>query len=140
MMLRKPHDFSGCVSLRGVYFLANAPSFDADVFLNVVGGYKAILYYLPGTTGWKQTIADRQTMLWTPKALTSDSGFGVRTNQFRFSIFWASDKVIVVEAATNLFNPIWSPVATNTLNGTSSYFTDSEGTNYPARFYRVRSP
>ena len=48
--------------------------------------------------------------------------------------------VIVEEACTNLANPIWSPVSTNTLTGGSSYFSDPQWTNFPARFYRLRSP
>jgi len=50
------------------------------------------------------------------------------------------DQVVVVEAATNLANPAWTPVGTNTLIGGSSYFSDSRWTNYPGRFYRVRTP
>jgi len=46
----------------------------------------------------------------------------------------------VVEACTNLTNPIWFPVGTNTLTGGSSYFSDAQWTNYPARLYRLRSP
>ena len=45
-----------------------------------------------------------------------------------------------MEASANLTNPIWSPVGTNTLNGGSSYFSDLQWTNYPGRFYRLRSP
>ena len=48
--------------------------------------------------------------------------------------------VVVVEAATNLSNPVWLPVQTNTLTGDKYYFSDPEWTNYPGRFYRVRSP
>jgi hypothetical protein len=47
---------------------------------------------------------------------------------------------VVVEASTNLANPVWSPVGTNTLTGGASYFSDPRWTNYPARFYRLRSP
>jgi hypothetical protein len=47
---------------------------------------------------------------------------------------------VVVEPCTNLHNPVWSPVATNTLAGDSSYFSDPQSSNYPARFYRLRSP
>jgi hypothetical protein len=47
---------------------------------------------------------------------------------------------LVVEACTNLANPIWSPLATNTLSNGSSYFSDPQWTNYPTRFYRLRSP
>jgi hypothetical protein len=52
----------------------------------------------------------------------------------------SSNLAIVVEACTNLANPIWLPVGTNTLSGGSSYFRDAQWMNYPARFYRLRSP
>ena len=45
-----------------------------------------------------------------------------------------------MEARTNLADPVWSPLETNTLSGGSFYFSDPEWTNYPVRFYRVRSP
>jgi hypothetical protein len=51
-----------------------------------------------------------------------------------------SNLIIVVIACTNLANPIWSVLATNTLTGGSSYFSDPEWMNYPDRFYRFRSP
>ena len=71
---------------------------------------------------------------------TTSASFGVRTNQFGFTITGASNLVIVVEACTNLASPTWSPVGTNTLTGGSSYFSDPQWTNYPARLYRLRSP
>jgi hypothetical protein len=64
----------------------------------------------------------------------------VRTNQFGFNIQWASDRVVVVEACEDLANPVWTPVGTNTLTDGSSYFSDPQWTNSPARFYRLRSP
>jgi hypothetical protein len=63
-----------------------------------------------------------------------------QTNGFGFIISWATNLSVVVEACTNLANPIWSPVGTNTLTGGSSYFSDPQWTNHPARFYRLRSP
>ncbi len=51
---------------------------------------------------------------------------------------WASGRTVVVEACTNLANPVWFPVATNTLAGDSIYFSDPESSNYPGRFYRLR--
>jgi Bacterial Ig-like domain len=68
------------------------------------------------------------------------SGVGVRTNRFGFTITGTSNLVIVVEACTNVAHPTWSPVGTNTLTGGSSYFSDPQWTNYPRRFYRLRSP
>jgi hypothetical protein len=64
----------------------------------------------------------------------------VRRNQFGFNIKWASGMVVVVEACTDLANPVWSPVGTNMLTNGSSYFTDPQWTNYSARLYRLRSP
>jgi hypothetical protein len=62
---------------------------------------------------------------------------GVRTNQFGFSITGTSNIVVVVEASTNLANPTWSPLRTNTLTGGSFYFSDPQWTNYSSRFYRL---
>jgi hypothetical protein len=67
------------------------------------------------------------------------ANFGFQTNQFGFNLNWASDQTVVVEACTNLANPVWTPVGTNTLTGGSSYFSDPDSTNYPGRFYRLRS-
>ena len=75
-----------------------------------------------------------------PAGAGQRASFGVRTNQFGFTITGTSNLVIVVEACTNLANPVWSPVGTNTLTGGSSYFSDPQWTNYPGRFYRLRSP
>jgi hypothetical protein len=79
-------------------------------------------------------------VLWNPQVQTSDASFGVRTNQFGFTITGTSGLVVVVEACTSLANPIWSPAGTNTLTGGSSYFSDPQWTNYPSRFYRLRWP
>ncbi len=66
--------------------------------------------------------------------------FGVQSNGFGFTITGTSNLVVVVQACTNLANPVWLPVGTNTLTGGSSYFSDPEGANYCSRFYRLRSP
>lgn len=72
--------------------------------------------------------------------LTDDDSFGVRTNQFGFNIGWASGMDVAVDACTDLANPIWTPLQTNTLTADTLYFSDAEWTNYPARFYRLRWP
>jgi hypothetical protein len=131
--------FSGCIKLAGVYFQANAPSVGYS-YMVFASDDNATVYYLPGTTGWSTNFAGLPTVLWTPQVQTSDASFGVRTNQFGFSIAWASGMVIVVDACTNLANPTWSPLATNTLTSGSSYFSDPQWTNYPGRFYRLRWP
>ena len=79
-------------------------------------------------------------MLWNPTIETSASTFGVRTNQFGFTIIGTSNLVIVVETCTNLSHPFWSPLQAVTLSSGAAYFSDPAWTNHPARFYRLRSP
>jgi hypothetical protein len=133
--------FYQCASLRNVYFLGNAPVLVGSPQFNA----SVTLYYLPGRMGWSSTLAGRATVVWNPQAQTGDGSFGVQNNQFGFNITGSSNLVVIVVAATNLSNPAWVPVGTNTLNtfvGTNgtSYFTDPQWTNYPNRFYCFRSP
>jgi hypothetical protein len=79
-------------------------------------------------------------VLWNPQAQTGDGSFGVQSNGFGFNITGSSNLVIVVEACTNLSNPIWTPIGTSTLTNGTSYFSDPQWTNNPAAFYRLRSP
>jgi hypothetical protein len=46
----------------------------------------------------------------------------------------------VVEACTNLANPVWVPVSTNTLSSGTNYFSDPQWTNYLGRYYRLSTP
>jgi len=97
----------------------------------------AIIYYLPGTTGWGPFFGDAPTELWNPQA----SALGISGGHFGFHISGPSNTVIVVEACTNLAQPVWLPVSTNALDGGgASSFSDSQSANCPARFYRFRSP
>ncbi len=130
--------FGYCTNLASVYFQGNTPDLGGTNVFSYAAN--ATLYYLPGTTGWSTNFAGRPTALWLPKMQISDASFGVGTNHCRFTITWASGMTVVVEACTNLANPTWIPLATNTLSGGSAYFSDPQWTNYPARFYRVRSP
>jgi hypothetical protein len=128
--------FYGCQNLRSLYFQGNAPNFGGDLSQQNAG---ARAYYLPGAQGWGSTFGGLPTALWTPRVQIIDASFGAKTNQFGFNIIWSGGMPVVVEAATNLANPIWIPLQTNTLTSGSSYFTDPQWTNYPSRFYRVRS-
>ena len=106
--------FFYCTSLASIYFQGNAPSADSTVFY---GNNNATVYYLPGTTGWENffQLTGLTPVLWNPQA-QSDASFGVRTNRFGFNITGSSNLVIVVEACTDLANPVWTPIGTNTLN------------------------
>ena len=129
--------FYNCPSLTTLYFSGNPPVLGSIVFNYDI---LATIYYLPGTTNWGTIFGGRPTALWRPQMQPTDASLGVRTNQFGFNIAWASGQVVVVEACTNLANPAWSPLQTNTLSSNTLYFSDPQWTNYPARFYRLRSP
>jgi len=131
--------FAYCYSLAGVYCEGSAPTVGSNAFYYS----PATVYYLPGTINWDPTLGGSPTALWflpNPLILCSGLSFGMQTNGFGFTISWATNIPVVVEACTNLANPLWSPVGTNTLTDGSSYFSDPQWTNYPARLYRLRSP
>ena len=46
---------------------------------------------------------------------------------------------VVVEASTNLGSG-WVPLQSVSLTNGDFYFSDPQWTNYPGRFYRLRSP
>jgi hypothetical protein len=71
--------------------------------------------------------------------LILNRSLGVLSNQFGFTVSWATNLSVVVEASAGLKNPKWSPMQTNALNNGVVNFTDPEWTKYPSRFYRVRS-
>jgi len=143
--------FGYCSNLKGVYFQGNAPSVAGGMYgMSGVfnGDTSAIAYFLPGTTGWGSSyggsgvngsIPTTQWMLPYPLVLNNGLGIGVQNNCFSFTISWATNLSVVVEAVTNLAEPVWTPLATNSLISGTNYFSDSQWMNYSSRFYRVRS-
>jgi hypothetical protein len=126
-----------CTSLSAVYFQGNAPKASSSAF---AFANNAFIYYLPGTIGWGPTLAGRPTALWNPQFQIGDSTFGVQNNQFGFTVTGTTNIPIVLEATTALASPLWATLQTCTLTNGSIYFTDPTWTNYPSRFYRIRSP
>jgi hypothetical protein len=125
--------FEGCISLTSAYFEGNAPPNPGYAFSFKSG---VIVYYLPGTTGWGLTFGGAPTELWNPHA----TAFVTAGAQFGFNITGPTNVTIVVEACTNLANPIWLPVSTNMLSGATSSFTDPQRANFPNRYYRFSAP
>jgi hypothetical protein len=132
--------FSECYTLKSVYFSGNAP---------VIGGLStfeydtnAILYYLPGTSGWDDfsTNAGVPVVLWNPQIQTADGNFGMRNSQFGFDITGTVGIPIALEACTNLANPVWVPLQTLTLTNGLFYFSEPLESNANGRFYRISSP
>jgi hypothetical protein len=120
--------------------MGNAPGLGAYPFAEDTN---ATVYYLPGTTGWStfnKNSGLAPAVLWNPQAQTSDASFGLQTNQFGFNITGTADIPIMVEGTTNPAQPLWTPLFTGTVSNGTVYFSDPQWTNYPSRFYRLRSP
>jgi hypothetical protein len=95
----------------------------------------ATVYYYYGTSGWGATYGGLPTveLAWSPQI---NGGATAQSSGFSFTIIGTNGISVVVEAGTNLVN--WQPIWTTTMSGTSATFTDSQWTNYPNRYYRVR--
>ncbi len=128
--------FSVCYSLSSVFCYGNAPDATPQSFYQD----NLTVYYLPGTLGWGPTLGNEPTAVWSlpyPLILSGGPDFGVMTNRFGFVISWAANLPVVVQASSNLSQPAWTSLATNTLTNGSSYFSDATWTNAPYRFYRL---
>jgi hypothetical protein len=137
--------FYDCDSLTTVFFRGNAPTvgvlaFVKDDSYGIFYEPPVTNYYLPGTTGWRKNYGGARTAIWTlPYPLVLSGSVGVQTNGFAFTVSWATNAFVVVEASTDLKNPSWSPVQTNALNNGVVNFTDPQWAKSPSRFCRVRS-
>ena len=131
--------FAYCDKLKSVYFRGNAPSNNNDAFSADFG---ATIYHLPSATGWPAVPNEwqyRPTAYWLPEMM-NDESLGVQNGTFGFTISWVHDQTVVVDACTNIENPVWTPLETITLGFDTLYFNDLEWADYPGRFYRLRSP
>ena len=128
-----PSTFDGCNNLASVFCLGDAPADDDEYLFG--GNEIAIVFYLPGTTGWGETFGGRPTALWVPRI--SDEGLGMQAGRFGFQMDWAAGHAVVVEACSNVAAPVWLPLATNELADGTGIFADEEEANALGRFYRV---
>jgi hypothetical protein len=139
--------FGACPSLASVYFLGNPPNASTIEGYGVFTDYPfsppldhAKVYYLPGTSGWSTFFAELPTTQWNPQIQAGAASFGVTNNQFGFTITANQNLTVVVEACTNLANPIWTPLQTVTLANGSYYFSEPLQTNISSRFYGLGVP
>jgi uncharacterized delta-60 repeat protein len=72
-----------------------------------------------------------------PVILVNDPSFGFSSNHFGFEFSGSVGQVVIVETSTDLAS--WTPVATNTLAATPSYFSDPYSSSFPRRFYRLQT-
>lgn len=127
--------FVYCTNLAEVFFMGDAPDYEGDAMFYMTAN--PTIYYLPGAWGWGSTFAGQPTALWVP-GVQDNGSLGVHSGNFGFNVEWAAGLTAVVEGATNLINPIWAPLATNTFTDEAYEFRDPEWTNYPGRYYRIR--
>ena len=121
-----------CHNLERVYFQSNAP----HLSWSFAGSSLLTCYFLPETTGWGATYGGRPTALWLPE--TQAEGLGVAAGAFGFTLRWAAEKPVVIEACPNLTAQDWVPIQTNATaaDGTIT-FTDTDWVRHPGRFYRT---
>jgi hypothetical protein len=129
--------FSVGTGLTSVFFQGNAPTFDGDAF---AFDNNSTIYFLPNATGWGSSVDYRPVAVWNPLIQASGTSFGVQSNQFGFNIVGTTNIPIVVQACTNLANPIWTSVQGLTLTNGLFYFSEPLQTNDPGRYYRISSP
>ena len=137
--------FGSCTSLTGVYFKGNPPALRPQGADNWVppfdGSENVTVRYLPGTTGCDFTYAGRPTEPWVlpyPVVLTIAPNYCIHTHAFGFRISWATNTSVLVEGTASLSIPMWTPLQTNTLVNGWTDFCDTQWSNFPSRFYRVR--
>lgn len=92
------------------------------------------------TAGGKVSAYMARAILQVPpiSIITSDGSFGLTNGTFGFGVSAAEGLNLIIEGSTNLTD--WFPLQTNVVGLTPLFFSDSQWTNYPARFYRIRSP
>jgi hypothetical protein len=131
-----------CNSLTNVFFQGNAPALPGDAENGGIFPFvhPAICYYLPGTTGWSNTYQEVPFVLWNPLIQAANGNFGVQNNQFGFDITGTPAIPIVVEASTDLADPVWTALTNVTLTNGLFHFSEPAQSNSPGRYYRIRSP
>jgi BspA type Leucine rich repeat region (6 copies) len=133
--------FSSCFLLTNIFFLGNAPSLGGpDVFFP---SNNPTAFYLPNTTGWDaygSSYGGISLVCWNPMLQPSRSSPILDANGFHFDISGSTNIPIVIQACTNLKQGGWFPLQALALTNGLYSFTDPNGANYPACFYRVTSP
>lgn len=125
--------FLECVNLQRVYFAGNAPTLGS--YEPSDSAERPTLYYLPGTTGWSNTLSGYETALWNPQVNLSTTAGATST----LTITGAPDLPVGVESRTNLLSGSWEVVVgfTNLTGGTWAF--QSPATD-GSRFFRVFGP
>jgi hypothetical protein len=130
--------FFYCSNLSGVYFTGDVPY---PPYPSAFEGVPSItIYYLLSSNYGNSTFNERPAVLWNPRFQTGDASFGVRSNRFGFNVIGTTNIPIVIDATTSATDSAWVPLQNGVLTNGLIYFSDPQWTNFPQRFYRIRSP
>ncbi len=130
--------FNTCENLGAVYFQGNAPTY--DVFHALWGDlypfdyWRLTVFYVPGHSGFGTSWALCPVAPWKARLSIGEQ---VEGEPVAVDILWGAAETVVLEACTNLADPAWIPVCTNTLTGDGATIGDLECTNHLGRFYRI---
>jgi hypothetical protein len=120
--------FVNCTSLTGVYFRGNAPSIGLYVFDD---DNNAVVYYLPGTTGWGTTFGGLPTAIVPPMLTITTPTNGQRWSNGVFPVTGTASDVVQVSNVWFQVNSNGWHLATTANNWTNWTATASlsPGTN-----------
>jgi hypothetical protein len=93
------------------------------------------VYYMPGTTGWGATFGGLPAVLWNVQI----SRVRRSTNQIDFVVYGPENVYVVIQACTNLANPVWVRVQSVPLTYGFGDFSEPIQANTAGRYYRISS-
>lgn len=135
--------FGRCTSLpyatlgNGAIFFRRGPCPESPVTIPEAINGLPVISIGEGAFGGCATLTSLPTL---PTSVTSiRDGFGMQSDGFGFTVSWATNASVVIEASTSLTEPVWSSVVTNALTDGVVHFNDPQRKSYSSRFYRIRS-
>lgn len=124
--------FGDCSMLARLYFSGFIPSLSVDNGAEMFLGSAVPSIHSLGS-GWSATFCGVPVTTWEPEICRA----GFSNDAFGFRVDWASGRAVRVQACTNLFDPVWINLSTNTIVGGNCQFSDDSATVSGRRFYRI---
>ena len=125
--------FCSCDALKRVYFTGDAPEHGDGVFFN---SDFVNVYYLPGTSVWGETFAERPSLLWNPIF----AGVNVSESAVSCSLTGTPSIPVSLEANTNLLSGQWIHLVTTNITDGAVILLDTNSINNPKQYYRIIGP
>lgn len=126
--------FSQCTTLEGIYTAGDAPDVETDSLKGL--DESAVVYYLPGTSGWNATLNNLATDEWLPLI----QNLREENATLLFDVEWVRQRRLTAQYCTALdaAPPIWTDVSTTTLSATGSgTLQDPDATTRAIAFYHI---